>query len=178
MAVGLPTAQWLALDDEALAYRVMAMLIERFAEQRGIAVRAITHDVALRVIQKLQSAEMDDVRVAGMEKAIRKIANGDPIAGGQIFRAFLLDGANRMAFESAAGELRQRKAAQRKNAKAASNARTKYSPDEKGQWIAMNRELIRSGDRSITHRARIIKDRRRLPDEALRSIREVISRRR
>jgi hypothetical protein len=129
-----PGAEWLQLSDEEIAYHFVAWAMAMAAEKAGVPVSKMNRAAALVVMNHLKEAEMPDVRVAALEKGLKKIAQGDPFTGGKILREFLLDGAHRMYFERLEEQRQERLAAGRDLMAA---ARTKYHATDRAEWLRL-----------------------------------------
>ena len=153
MAVGPPSVEWLRLSDEELAYTWMAWILEGIAEKRGIPITAIGHAEAKALLLLAARQEVDDIRAMAMEKGISKTVAGDACGGGKVFRAFLLDGAQRAGLERREESRRTKLAA---NSRKAVAAILKYTPEDHAKWNSMAQAPELAKLRSKTDRARRI----------------------
>ncbi len=77
---------FLSLPDDQLGLHLYAWWAVAQAEKMGITRDQLTPEIAERLRGKVLSLDTDNEDLAGLEKALRVIALGDPARGGKMFR--------------------------------------------------------------------------------------------
>ena len=168
------SAELLNLPDDQLGLHLYVGWICYQANVKGISPDAITE----AFVEKLRVATLemntDDPRQAALEKALQKIAGGDAVASGRLFRNLIHEGAHRMAIERFAELGVQRKRQLSEFARKGNASRRKHTDDDKRRWRkeATAPEIRRV--KSKKRKAELIARKLGLPPEAVESIRKAL----
>lgn len=105
----------LPLSDEELGIRLAVAWAAFQCEQQGVELGDMTIEDMQRLLEATQGIDGDTAKNAALEKALRKVASGDPKASGKLFRELLNEGALNMAAleEAVTGKRRQKENAKK-----------------------------------------------------------------
>ena len=113
-----PVKDALKLSDSDLGRFVMAWHIGEQAEELGIPVNQIPHDVATAIVHQTLTMKVTTAKQAALVEVLRRAAEHDFEGAGKIMREFLTDGIIHVAAldEAVTGKRRQRENAKKSRA--------------------------------------------------------------